>query len=90
MGFLKKHLGGHVAPLTGGFSLLFKKGRKLYRHASRDLRKRLGITSKSKFVRQFKRRLGFDKNAFASPPTSASTVGYQHQPRTLSQLTGGV
>lgn len=65
----------------------------LKQKASRKLTRKLGISGRSKWMRQLKR--GF-KNGFSSgslstsQPVSASTVGYQHNARTLSQLTGGV
>lgn len=55
-------------------------------------RKKLGLTGNSRHIRQLKRGLKGVVNTgsvvSSSQPTSAMT--YQHQPRTLSQMTGGV
>lgn len=53
----------------------------------KKIRKKLGLTSKSKFVRSIRRNL-LGNAVASSMPSSAST--YQHQARTLSQMTGGV
>lgn len=56
------------------------------------VRKKLGLTGNSRHVRQLKRGLKTFANpgsvVSSSQPTSA--VSYQYQPRTLSQMTGGV
>lgn len=85
MGFFKKHILPHVkAAASGGLSLASRQERDAYRHANKSLRKKVGLTgSKIKKL--------FGRSAMASPvATSATTEGYRHNPRTLSQLTGGV
>lgn len=64
----------------------------LNRKTVKRIRRKIGVTSKNKFMRQLKRSL---KDMFSSStPVSASSVGssdgYRYQGRTLSQLTGGV
>lgn len=64
----------------------------LNRKTDKRIRRKLGLTSKNKFMRQVKRSL---KDLFSSStPVSATSVGssdgYRYQGRTLSQLTGGV
>lgn len=59
------------------------------------VRKKIGLTGKSRHFRQIKRSfkglLDRGKSYLAyDQPVSASTVGYQHQAKTLSQMTGGV
>ena len=55
----------------------------------KSIRSKLGLTSKNKFARQLRRSL--PAASLASPvSTSAYTEGYHADPRTLSQLTGGV
>lgn len=85
MGFFKKHVLPHVkAAATGGLSLASRNERKAYRHGSKSIRKKLGLTG-------MRLKKMFGRYAFASPAaTSATTEGYRHNARTLSQLTGGV
>lgn len=85
MGFFKKHILPHTkAVLSGGLSLASRKERNAYRHASKSLRKKVGFTGS-----RIKKLFG--RSAVASPvATSATTEGYHHTSRTLSQLTGGV
>lgn len=59
----------------------------LNRKRFKKIRKKLGLTSKSKLVRSIRRNL-LGKAVSPVTPSSAST--YQHQARTLSQMTGGV
>lgn len=56
------------------------------------VRKKLGLTGKSRHFRQLKRSLSGLTSSLHEQlqPVSASSVGYQHNARTLSQLTGGV
>lgn len=67
-----------------GFGLKQKTNRKITR--------KLGVSGRSKWMRQLKRgfKNGFSSGLSTSQPVSASTVGYQHNAKTLSQLTGGV
>lgn len=60
----------------------------LNRQRFKKIRKKLGLTSENKLVRSLKRNLL--GKAVGSAPTSASSYSYQHKPRTLSQLVGGV
>lgn len=66
-------------------------GLHISRKNAKSIRKRLGLTSKSKWLRQVKRSLGIGSRPVYSQPVSASDLGgYQYNGRTLSQLTGGV
>ena len=68
-----------------------KRGIKHY-YTMSALRKKLGLTGNSRHIRQLKRGFkslsGNGSVVSSSQPTSAAT--YQHMPRTLSQMTGGV
>lgn len=69
-----------------------KKAKRALRHyvSMKAVRKKIGLTGKSRHIRQIKRSLS-PGSVLASPvSTSASTEGYRYNPRTLSQLTGGV
>lgn len=85
MGFFKKHILHHVkAVASGGASLLSKKERRANVRSIKSVRKKFGLTGK-----RIKKLFG--NSLVASPvSTSAVTEGYRHNPRTLSQLTGGV
>ena len=71
-----------------------KRGLRHYM-SMKAVRKKLGLIGKSRHIRQLKRglhNLGSHANGSYSfdQPTSATTVGYQYQGKTLSQLSGGV
>lgn len=78
--------------LVMSFSLLGKTGRKI----DRKVRRGLHITSRNKFGRALKKLTKLmsgqnSANAYKSSYNGASLAStYQHNGRTLSQLTGGV
>lgn len=64
----------------------------LKRKTVKKLRRKIGLTSDSKFMRQLKRSISRKpKSVVAGAPTSASALdsNYQYRPRTISQLMGG-
>lgn len=71
---------GSVLKRVAGYGIKPKK--------IRQIRKRLGISGRSKWLRQLKRSISGARLTASSQPVSATS--YQHQARTLSQLTGGV
>lgn len=85
MSFFKKHFLPHVKAIaTGGASLASRKERRALVRGNKSVRKKFGLTGK-----RIKKLFG--NSLVASPvSTSAVTEGYRHNPRTLSQLTGGV
>ena len=80
-------MGLHFGKIRRGFPA-FGGSRRFFK----NIRRKLGLTSKNKWLRQLKRRVkgytGASSAVASSVPTSAST--YQYQGRTLSQLMGGV
>lgn len=56
----------------------------------KKVRSHLHLTSKSKLFKGLKRSLRNGRDVFSLQPTSASSSTYTYQPRSLSQLTGGV
>ena len=66
-----------------------KRGIKHYL-SMKAARKKLGLTGSSRHFRQLKRSLkGLGSGSVVSSSQPTSAVTYQHQPRTLSQMTGG-
>lgn len=67
-----------------------KRGVKHY-YTMKALRKKLGLTGSSRHIRQLKRGLsGFSGSGSVVSPSQPTSASYVHQPRTLSQMTGGV
>lgn len=76
-----------------GWKSIYKAGKRVLanRKVAKSIRKRLGLTSKSKWLRQTKRSFGLGKGVAYSQPVSASDLGgYQYNGRSVSQLMGGV
>ena len=76
-----------------GWKSIYKAGKRVLanRKFAKSIRKRLGLTSKSKWVRQTKRSLGIGNSVAYTQPVSASDVGgYQYNGRSVSQLMGGI
>lgn len=85
--FLKGSKISHHNVKYGGLTPLF--GLELSRKKEKKLRSKLGLTAKSKWIRSLKRQINGGSVVSSSQPVSAGSV-YQHNARTLSQMTGGV
>lgn len=84
MGFGSKLFKGHKL----SFHRFASEGT-LSRKQFKNLRSKLGLTGSSKWARQVKRSINPRDLVSSGSPVSATSVGYQYNGRSLSQLMGG-
>ena len=96
MGFGKKLFKGkkfsfsHAMGALAGDPYNWDKAVFLTRKRHKQLRRKLGLTSNSKWVRSLKRSIGGKGVAYTQPVSASSLDGYQYSGRSVSQLMGGV